>query len=99
MVYDNQTSSYDPIVYALMSHKNEALYNQVFLQLKCMTDGKMEVRTYTSDFERAEMNMLAEHFPKGIHVGCFFHFKQALVKYLKDHGMGYDSVSFKPTIV
>jgi hypothetical protein len=44
------------------------------------------------------MNMLAEHFPKGIHVGCFFHFKQALVKYLKDHGMGYDSVSFKPAI-
>lgn len=54
----------------------------------------MKVRTYTSDFERAEMNMLAEHFPKEIHVGCFFfHFKQALVKYLKDHGMGYaDSV-------
>jgi ribosomal protein L21E len=98
MVYDNQTSSYVPIVYALMSHKKEALYNQVFLQLKCVTNGKMEVRTYTSDFERAEMNMLAEHFPKGIHVGCFFYFKQALVKYLKDHGMGYDSVSFKPAI-
>lgn len=38
MVYDNQTSSYVPIVYALMSHKNETLYNQVFLQLKCMTN-------------------------------------------------------------
>ncbi len=98
VVLDNQTSSYVPIVYALMSHKNKALYNQVFFQIKCMTKGKMEVRTYTSDFERAEMNMLAEHFPKGIHVGCLFHFKQALVKYLKDLGLGCDTVSFKPAI-
>ena len=37
-----------------------------------LINGKMKVRTYTSDFERAEMNMLAEHFPKEIHVGCFF---------------------------
>jgi len=46
-----------------------------------MTKGKMQVRTYTSDFERAEMNMLVEHFPEGIHVGCLFHLKQAWVKY------------------
>ena len=42
----------------------------------------MEVRTYTSDFERVEMNMLAEHFPEGIHVECLFNLKQAWVKYL-----------------
>ena len=98
VVFDNQTSSYVPIVYALMSHKNETLYNQVFFQIKCMTMGKMVVRTYTSDFERAEMNMLAKHFHKGVHVGCLFHFKQELFEYLRDHGLGYDSVSFKPAI-
>ncbi len=98
MVFNIQTSFYVPVVYALMSHKNKTLYNQVFFQLKCMTKGKMEVRTYTSDFERAEMNMLAEHSPKGIHVGCLFHLKQAWVKYLRDLGLGYDSVSFKTAI-
>jgi hypothetical protein len=73
VVFDIQTISYVPVVYVLMSHKNETLYNQVFFQLKCMTKGNVEVRTYTSDFERAEMNVLVEHFPEGIHVGCLFH--------------------------
>jgi hypothetical protein len=43
----------------------------------------MKVRTYTSDFERAEMNMLAEHFPKEIHVGCFFSLQASIGQVLE----------------
>jgi hypothetical protein len=40
----------------------------------------MKVVTYTSDFEKAEMNALAYFFGepgKGTHVGCLFHLKKA----------------------
>ena len=57
----------------------------------------MQVRTYTSDFELAMMNMLELHFGKnaggGKHVGCFFHLKQAWRKYLIEKcGLGLSSL-------
>ena len=97
MVYDNQTSFYAPVVYALMTHKNTNLYYQVFFQLKVITQGKMVLRTYTSDFERAEMSQLVIHFPQATHLGCLFHLKQAWFKYLKDKlGLGHQSMSLGP---
>jgi hypothetical protein len=44
----------------------------------------MKPKTFTSDFEKAEMNALEHHFGKGKHVGCFFHLKQAWQKHAKD---------------
>jgi hypothetical protein len=49
------------------------------MQLKILTKSKMKVRTYTSDFERAEMNMLEVHFPEGTHAGCFFSLEASMV--------------------
>ena len=45
----------------------------------------MEVCTYTSDFERAEMNTVEAHLgnPDKKYVGCLFHHKQAWFKHLK----------------
>jgi hypothetical protein len=57
MVFDNQTGWYVPVVYTLTTHKYALLYYQVFTQLKTITKNKMKVRTFTSNFERAEMNM------------------------------------------
>ena len=86
MVFDPSTSHYLPVVYALMTHKVQELYWQMFNQLIVLTKWKMQVRTYTSDFELAMMNMLELHFGKnaggGKHIGCFFHLKQAWRKYL-----------------
>jgi hypothetical protein len=67
-----------------MTHKNALLYYQVFTQLKFITKNKMKVCTYTNNFERAEMNMLEAIFGKGKHVGCLFHWKQAIFQYLKE---------------
>ncbi len=55
----------------------------------------MKCHTYTTDFERGLMNTLAETFGQngGFHVGCLFHFKQALLKYLiKKCGLGLSKV-------
>jgi hypothetical protein len=83
MTFDNQTSSYVPIIYALMTHKCSELNNLVFSQIATLMQGKMKVKTFTTDFERGMMNMLAFH--GGTHVGCLFHLKQAWLKYLKEH--------------
>jgi hypothetical protein len=84
VLFDNQTSCYVPVVYTLMTHKYTLLYYQVFTQLKIITKNKMKVCTYTSDFERAEMNMLEALFGKGKHVGCSFHWNQAIFEYLEE---------------
>jgi hypothetical protein len=83
MVFDNQTSCYVLVVFTLMTHKYTLLYYQVFTQLKTITKNKIKVRIFTSNFERAEMNMLEALFGNGKHVGCLFHWKQAIFKYLK----------------
>jgi hypothetical protein len=77
MVYDSQTSSYVPVIYALMTHKVTELYGHVFSQINTLMQEKMKVRTYTSDFERALMNMCELHFGKKVggvtHEDCLFH--------------------------
>ncbi len=78
-----------------MTPKYPSLYYQVFTQLKIITKNKMKVRTYTSNFERAKMNMLEVLFGKGKHIGCLLHWKQAIFKYLKEKcGLG-NSISLE----
>jgi hypothetical protein len=83
MIYDHSTSSYVPIVCMLMSHKTEALYWHAFSQLVVLSNWKIDVRTYCSDFEAALMKELDIAFKGygGFHVGCFFHLKQCWRKY------------------
>jgi hypothetical protein len=79
MVFNNQRSCYVPVVYTRMTHKYALLHYQVFTQLKIITKNKMKVRTYTSVFERAEMNMLEALFGKENTLGsCFTGSKQYL---------------------
>jgi hypothetical protein len=89
MVFDPSTSHYVPVIYALMTHKCQELYWQVFNQVFFLTKWKMRVRTFTSNFEQAMMNMLELLFGKnaggGKHIGCFFHLKQAWQKYLVEN--------------
>jgi hypothetical protein len=73
-----------PSFYMLMSHKTEQLYWHAFNQLVALSDWRINVRTYCSDFEQALMKELNIAFKGdgGTHVGCFFHLKQAWRKYL-----------------
>jgi hypothetical protein len=57
MTFDNQTSSYIPIIYALMTHKCSELYNLVFSQIAMLMQGKIKVKTFTTDFKCGMMSM------------------------------------------
>jgi hypothetical protein len=62
MIYDHSTSSFVPVLYALMTHKCKELYSRLFAEIVRLSKYKMRCRTYTSDFERGLMNQMAEHF-------------------------------------
>jgi hypothetical protein len=87
MLFDHITSLYVPLLYVLMTHKNEALYWHAFNAIRAISEWKIKVRSYCSNFEVSLMKQLDIAFGKsfgGFHVGCFFHFKQALRKRLTD---------------
>jgi hypothetical protein len=98
MVFDPSTSHYVPVIYALMMHKCQELYWQVFNQVFFLTKWKMRVCTFTSDIEQASMmNMLELLFGKnaggGKHIiGCFFYLKQAWRKFLMECNLGLSSI-------
>jgi hypothetical protein len=83
MVYDHQTSSYVPVVYILLTHKNSDMYFHAFQTLVNISEWKLEPKNYCSDFEQALMSELDRSFGNyGQHHGCFFHFKQAIRRYM-----------------
>jgi hypothetical protein len=82
MVYDQQTRKYVPVLYVLMSHRNQYLYWLVFSTVVILSDWKLKCNSYTTDFEKAAINAAQDQFPEGFHVGCLFHFKQAVRRYM-----------------
>jgi hypothetical protein len=85
MLFDHITSFYVPLLYLLMTCKNEAFHWHAFNQIVAISDWKIKVHSYCSDFEVSLMKQLDIAFGGGyggFHVGCFFHFKQALRKRL-----------------
>ena len=95
MVHDCQTDLYVPVLYALMTHKCEDLYWRVLSEVIALSNWRLNVRNYTSDFELAIMNACRSQFTDkddpsvGIHIGCYFHWKQAIRKYMISK-LGFD---------
>ena len=62
------------------------MYWHAFNQVVVVSNWKIKVGTYTSDFEKGMMNQLKIQFGRGddggTHVGCLFHLKQAWRRYL-----------------
>jgi hypothetical protein len=85
MIYDHSTSSYVPILYALMTSKCTEAYWHVFNQIVAISQWTIKVCTYCTDFEVAmmkEMDVMFGGPGGGTHIGCFFHLKQAWRKRL-----------------
>ena len=55
MIYDHSTSSYMPILYALMMSKCKEAYWHAFNQIVAISEWQIRVRTYCTDFEIAMM--------------------------------------------
>jgi hypothetical protein len=82
MVYHNETSTYIPVLYALMMHKNEMLYWRVISVVVDCLEWTVTART---DFELMQMNQMWRQCGKegsAKHVRCLFNLKQAWRQYL-----------------
>ena len=65
-----------------MTGKTEACYDVAFFMLNNDLGGLFNPFIIGIDFERAFINMTRKHWPEATLIGCFFHFKQALRRYL-----------------
>ena len=82
MIFHPETWQYVPIFYILMTHKTQELYWHALAQIVIISDHKIDVNSYTTDFEKAIINSCELQFPEGFHAGCLFHLKQAWRRYL-----------------
>ncbi len=83
MLFDHVTSLYKPLLYLLMTHKNEALYWHAFNAIVAISEWKIKVRLYCSDIEVSLMKQLDIAFGGsfgGFHMGCFFPFQAGFEK-------------------
>lgn len=84
MYYDWKADLYIPVYYVLMTSKTTEAYWQVLQQIIASCRWELKALTVTCDFETALINAVRSNFPEAHIVGCFFHWKQALRKKLRD---------------
>ena len=73
-----------------MSHKDTALYGNIFRSiLQEANNRNIEIRwnSLKVDFEDALINAFTETFPLVNIEGCYFHFGQAINRWLQNHGL------------
>ena len=75
-----------PLVYCLLTHKDEVTYRYVLQILKQQTHAsfgrQLSPRQFTSDIELAMITAIAEEFDDVEAHGCSFHFGQALFRHI-----------------
>ena len=82
MVFDRATYLYVPVMYVLMTNKNEDSYWYAFASVISCSDWRINVRNIHADFETALTNAAEKQFPEADVIGCLFHWKQAIRRYL-----------------
>ena len=76
-----------PLVYCLLTSKTRATYFELFAKIRrAMSDLNLtfDPDIIVTDFEIAVIEATKQHFPRARHVGCFFHFGQALWRKVQD---------------
>ena len=84
MCYDQQTRVYVPVMYILMTGKTELLYRHALYWANAIVLGHSSPRMVTCDFEKALMNAVKSTFKNVTVNGCLFHWKQAILRKLKE---------------
>ncbi|XP_039299916.1 uncharacterized protein LOC120355520 isoform X2 [Nilaparvata lugens] len=75
-----------PIVWALMKTRTVAAYNVLFSAVKTHIPGVMPTHIM-SDYEKALWTAVKQNFPEARHLGCWFHFAQAIERNAKKMGI------------
>ena len=78
MVFDEQTDSYVPDFYVLLTSKTDQIYSQELHWIEMTVGRKISRSTITCDFVIALQNVILSTFPGVIINGCLFHWKQAI---------------------
>lgn len=66
-----------PLVYALMSDRQQSSYVALFSLIKSQVPGWNPTK-YKTDYEKAAMSAIAKVFPSVIVSGCYYHFNKAI---------------------
>ena len=82
MALDRSTDTYVPCVWALMSSKNETMYWLLLQDIASILDWRWRPEIIVTDFEKSLVAAVKAQFPETRLVGCFFHFKQAIIRKL-----------------
>ncbi|CAD6204225.1 GSCOCG00012678001-RA-CDS [Cotesia congregata] len=76
-----------PLCWVLMTRKTTAAYRTALSHFKNQLAPHINPETIMTDFEIAEDIAIKDVFPEAIHIGCFFHYCQALTKRLEKLGL------------
>ena len=78
-----------PLCYILMTRRLSSSYSAVFRKLKlCALEidpRGLNPMMIITDYEAAVMRAVRDEFPHTSHYGCFFHYVQALFRWIKDN--------------
>lgn len=91
MIYDHLTSMYIPLFHVLLQDKTEATYHTALssmvdhIKLEVGKNTILDVANFTCDFELALVNAGKRVFPGSKPLLCFFHYKQANWKKLREY--------------
>ena len=88
MVFDEQTDSFIPYFYVLLTSKIEQIYRHALYWVKNTVRNKINPASVTCNFEKALHNAIKIEVPSSIINGCAFHWKQAI--YCKVMSLKFD---------
>ena len=78
MAYLDGYDVYVPVFYVLIPGKLQKLYKVAIQGIIDACDGRLQLSTFTADFEQAILNTARALFSDAPLIGCLFHWKQAL---------------------
>jgi hypothetical protein len=90
MIYDAGSDLYIPVFYCLLQSKTATAYMMALAMIDKATHGEMSPTTFTLDFEYALISEIRLKFRRADKekkiIGCFFHWKQAIRRWMIAHG-------------
>lgn len=91
MYRDLITKINKPSLYTFMSGKSEQHYDYVLeSRINIITQERafeIEIDTIIIDSEQALINVVKKYFPNSRKIACFFHYKQDLVRNIRQYGL------------
>ena len=93
MIYDDVNEFYLPVYYATVTGKTPSCYRTFLQAMKEDLGGKLNPISIAVDFEPAFINVLKEVFPSAKIIGCLFHWKQSIRRWMIANGIPKGVVS------